>query len=152
MYAAYSRVVSAPRFTDVDMEVIAVHLQESFEEVERVFVFGGTGDASATVLMVTSDRSLVENFILYSSKCLSSPTFNSLSADQVRFAAFEQTCPEFALWRKKHLHDSPPGAYFDILICLPDWQKRIQELTVNYFHPVPYYLQRMSTRDPLFVT
>lgn len=152
MYAAYSRVVSAPRFTDVDMEVIAMQLQQSFDEVERIFVYGGTGDASGTVVIITKDESLIEGFILFSKKCLSRPAFNTMSADQVRFAAFEETCPDFATWLKSPHLRYPRGAYFDILICPPDWQSKIKELEVNYFHPVPYYLQRMSTREPLFVT
>lgn len=142
-----------PRYSDADLEAIANYLLKSLTDIERVYVYRSKGASSGTIVLVTSEDSVSDGFIKFSSICMEKAAGSKMTADQVRFDAFEQLYPDFAVWRKKEQIDygSESGAFVDILICPPDWQKKAGELSVSYYHPTHYYLEKISKYEPLLV-
>ncbi len=151
MISMRSRLLSSSKFTYDDMEQMAIHFRDMLTDVERVYVYESKGSSSGTMILVTSDNSISSGFMKFASECLTAAAYSSMSAEEVRFDAFAQLWPEFAEWRKEEGMDFGQGAYFDILICPPDWQERAGEMSIHYFHTVPFYLSRLAKSEPLLM-
>lgn len=152
MVSMRSHLLSSSKFSQDDLERIAIFFRDMLTDIERVCVYQSKGSSSGAFVLVISDESICNSFIKISSECLKDAEGTTMNAEEVRFKVFEKLWPQFTEWRKKQGMTYGAGAYFDILICPRDWQSRASELAGQYYHSVPFYLRNIAASEPLLMT
>ena len=150
MIASKVRLFQSSVFTEAEILKIAAYLREFTEAIE-VILFQAEDRSSGTILLICDDEQVCKDFAEQSLRHSQKPENISLTSAEVRFGALEELVPGFKTWRSAEGVVVNSDVHFDFFIFPPNWREISGELSVLYYHPIPFYIERLSKKEPVAI-
>lgn len=150
MSQKHAKPLQSSVFSEEDMVQICCYLRQLTDTLQ-VCLYKGDGRSDGTVIIICDDDKVRKYFAELAIQLSQRPEYMGMTTAEARFAAFEELYSEFAVWRNSVGIYTNPDVFFDVFIFPLDWKQRTGELSIDYRHPVPFYLKRLTEASPIFV-